>query len=367
MSIWKQLLVIAVLAGLGYGGYEGYQRYVAATSSETDNSDRPAARPGTVEMAAAEVRTLSETIEAVGTTRARQSIEIVPEASGRIEDINFAPGQHVEEGAILVQLDDTIARADMTEAKARLLERNRMLERMTQLRGSNAVSEAGLEEATARLAEAQAQLDRADQRLDVRTIRAPFAGVVGLSEVDHGARVTAGTLITRLDDLSEVEVEFSLPETLFAEVRIGQKIIASSVAFPGRQFEGRIEAVDSRIDPISRAFRTRAIIPNPDGTLPAGMFLSLDLTLSQTDRIVVPDEAIIFQAAETYVFTVEEGKARRVVVRTGQRQNGFVAILDGLNKGDEVIVRGLHRVRDGGAVEPLESPDTSSADAESGS
>ncbi|MDQ2091338.1 efflux RND transporter periplasmic adaptor subunit [Marimonas arenosa] len=367
MSIWKQFLVLALLAALAYGGYEGYRRYLAPEEAPAGQSGRRGAGPAVVELATAEMRTLSETIEAVGTTRARQSIDIVPEASGRIEEIAFAPGQHVEAGAILVRLDDTIARADVAEADAKLIERERVLERVTQLRGTNAVAEATLEEAIARLAEARAQLDRAEQRLAERIIRAPFDGTVGLAEIDQGARVSAGTFITRLDDLSDVEVEFSLPETLFARVKTGQKITATSAAFPGRTFDGQIEAVDSRIDPVSRSFRTRAIIPNPDGTLPAGMFMSLELTLSQTDRIVVPEEAIVFQAAETYVFRVAEEKARRVSVETGQRRAGLVAILDGLDEGDHVVVRGLHRVRDGGAIEILNTPGASATATENGS
>lgn len=347
MSILRQLLIIAVLAGLGFGGYEAYQRHVIANAAPAGKAQGRRSGPALVETAQAEMRKLSETVEAVGTTRARQSIDIVPQASGRVEELFFTAGQRVKQGAVLVRLDDTIERANQTEAKAKLTERERVLERVTQLRGSNAVAVATLEDATARLAEARAELDRADQRLAERTIYAPFAGTVGLAEVDFGARVSAGTFIARLDDLSEVEVEFSLPETLFARVKTGQDVTASSAAFPGHTFTGKIEAVDSRIDPVSRAFRTRAVIPNPSGTLPAGMFMSLELTLSQSDRLVVPEEAIIFQAAETYVFRASDGKAERVSVRTGPRRDGLVVILEGLSEGDEVIVRGLHRVRNG--------------------
>jgi membrane fusion protein (multidrug efflux system) len=346
-----------ILAGLGWGGYEGYHRYYAPKAGEAQ-AERRGGGPALVELATAETRVMSEIVEAVGTTRARQSVDIVPEAAGRIEALDFAPGQQVEKGAVLVRLDDAVARADLAEAMARLRERERVLERVTQLRGSNAVAEATLEDAVARLAEAQADLERSGQALAQRTIKAPFAGTVGLSEVDRGARVAAGTFITRLDDLSVVELEFSLPETLFARITTGQPVVAQSIAFPGRTFEGRIEAVDSRIDPVSRAFRTRAVIPNPDGTLPAGMFMSLDLTLAQAERVVVPEEALIYQAAQVYVFVAEEGKARRVAVTTGQRRDGVVAVLEGIEAGAPVIIRGLHRVRDGGEVKPLDAPAT---------
>ena len=356
MSIWKQLLILCLVAGGGYGAYQGYLTYTASDAGTTAGRSSPA-RAATVEVASVEMRTLRQTVEAVGTSRARQSVEIVPETDGRIVELVIQPGAFVDKGAVLVRLDDTIARADLEEAKARLTEREQALSRITQLRRTNAVSVATLEEATARLAEARAQLDRARQKLAERTILAPFDGVVGLAEVDEGARVSAGTVITRLDDLSEVEVEFALPETLFAQIEIGQKVTAHSAAFPGQRFTGRIAAVDSRIDPVSRAFRARAVIPNPDGTLPSGMFMSLDLTISQADHLVVPEEAIIFQAAQTYVFALDGDTAHRTGVTTGARRDGMVAVLDGLAAGQRVVVRGLHRVRDGGKVKLLNAGD----------
>lgn len=362
MALWKQLFVLCLLAMLGYGGYEAYQQYFEpgkAAPIQSGGGPRVAA----VETAQAEMRVLRDMVEAVGTTRARQSVEIVPEATGRIEALNFTPGQKIEKGAVLARLDETIERANLAEIKARLQERVQAVERLTQLRLSNAVAEATLEEAVARLAETRAQIDRATRRLEDRTIRAPFSGIVGLAEVDEGARVSEGLPITRLDDLSAVVVEFSLPETLFARINPGQTIKATSAAFQGRVFEGTVEAVDSRIDPVSRAFRARAVIPNPAGVLPAGMFMSLELTLGQSEYVVVPEEAIIFQAAETYVFSIADGVAKRITVKTGPRREGHVAILSGLDAGAEVVVRGLHRVRDGIAVDVIGGTDSSSVTA----
>lgn len=351
MSLWKQLLILIVLGGLGYGGYLGYIDY-AAPGQGTRQAERPN-RPAIVEVAEAELRSLRRTIEAVGTTRARQSVDIVPEASGQVMELAIEPGMRIEEGAVLVRLDDSIARADLEEAEARLTERERAVQRLRSLLATNAVAQATVDDAVARLAEARAQADRARRNLEERTIRAPFAGVVGLAEIDRGARVEAGTIITRLDDLSEVEVEFALPETLFAQVAPGQAVHATGAAFPGRVFEGQVESLDSRIDPVSRSFRTRAVIPNPENLLPGGMFLSLEITLDEAEAIVVPEEALVFQAAETYVFLVEDGIARRVSVVTGQRRDGMVAITEGIMPGSTVITRGLHRVRDGGAVQLL--------------
>ncbi len=345
MSIFKQLVVIAVLGGLAYGGY-GYWRDTYRAGAADEAAQR-GPNPVTVEVAVAEMRVMQRTVEAVGTTRARRSIEIVPETDGRLVALDIAPGSHVKKGEVLARLDDAIERADLTEAEAVLKEQSDTLDRLRQLRETNAVSLAAVEEAVARRAEAQARVERALRRLEDRVITAPFDGVVGLTGHDVGARVTKGEVLARLDDLSEVEVEFGLPETVFAQVARGQRITAHAAAFPGRSFAGTIAAVDSRIDPVSRSFLTRAVVPNPDNTLPAGMFLSLTLVLDEAERIVVPEEAIVFQAAQTYVFVAEGGTARLRAVTTGQRREGVIAITSGLAVGEAVVVRGLQRVRDG--------------------
>lgn len=351
MAIWKQLLLIGLLAALALGGFETYQRHIAPPV--TADAPRTGPRPVTIETARATPRLLQQTIEAVGTTRARRSVDIVPEVDGRLVELRITTGSYVRKGDILARLDDTIERADLAEAEAALIERQQIEARVLQLRQTNAVSQASEQEAAARLAEAIAARDRALRRLRDRDITAPFDGVVGLTNFDVGARVTKGEVLTRLDDLSEIEVEFAAPETVYAQVVPGQSLTARSAAFPDRVFAGTIAAVDSRIDPVSRAFRVRALVPNPDSTLPAGMFLSLTLVLAEETRLTVPEEAIVFQAAETYVFVAADGIARRRVVVTGKREDGVIAILSGLAPGEEVIVRGLQRVRDGSPVVPL--------------
>lgn len=347
MSVFKQLLILCCLAALSYGGYEAYKRDFAP--AEAAQAPRPK-RAVTIETATAEQTRLPETVEAVGTTRALRSVEIVPEEDGRVVALNIVAGASVVKGDVLLELDGTIERADLAEARARLIEQQQGLARIERLLSTNAVSQASLEEATARLAEADAQLERARQRLSNRTIAAPFDGIVGLPEIDPGARIEAGDMITRLDDLSQIELEFSLPETLFGRVSQGLSVTAISPAFPDRSFEGKIEAVDSRIDPVSRAFRTRAVLPNPEGLLPAGMFMSLTLTLSETNALTVPEEAIVFQAATTYVFAIQDDTAVQIEVVTGPRRDGRVAVLQGVIPGMQVAISGLARLRDGSDV-----------------
>lgn len=354
MSSGKQLILLCLLALFGAGLYFGWPHVTGSEDSAAPARQRP---PAVVELSPVEQREMAETVEAVGTTRARQSVAIVPVDEGRVKELNFTPGQQVAKGDVLVTMDDTIERADLAEARARVTEWTQALDRTQTLLSTNAVSKATLEDTTARLAEARAQQDRAQEHLANRTVTAPFDGRVGLAEIDPGAWVASGQEITTLDDLHEVIVEFSLPETLFAAVSIGQSVSARSAAFPGRSFEGTISAVDSRIDPVSRAFRARAVIPNPDYLLPAGMFMSMTLVLSSSDATVVPEAAIVFEAAETYVFVAEGDTTRRTRVTTGQRRDGVISITGDVDPGAMVITRGLQKVRDGSAIRVLGADD----------
>ncbi len=355
MAIWRQLAILVVLAGLGYGGFLAWSEYFGGAEATASGPAR-GARTASVEVAAAERRILRRTVEAVGTARARQSVEIRPLAAGRIVELAVSPGVRVGAGDVLARLDDEIERADYAEAEAMVLERRQSADRAQRLLKTNAVAESAVDQAVATLAVAEADLERARRRLEDRTIRAPFAGQVGLSEVDLGARVDAATMLTRLDDLSSVEIEFSLPETLFAEIRPGMAVSAEAAAFPSRVFTGEVFAIDSRVDPVSRAFRVRATIPNPKGELPAGMFMSLSLTISEEEALVTPEEAVVAQAGATYVFVVSDEKAERRKVTTGLRTEGVIAIREGLSDGEIVVIRGLAAVRDGGAVKIVGGP-----------
>lgn len=359
MPVWKQFLILLVLAGLGFGAYKGYREYLAPPAEAEAGVEGP--RAASVETAVAERRLLARSVEAVGTTRARRSVQIVPLAPGRVVAVHFRSGERVAADDVLVEFDSDIERANLAEAEAILAEKHQAVERARQLQASSAIARAALEQVVAQAAAAEASLDRARRHLADRTIRAPFAGVVGLTDVDAGARIEEGEAVARIDDLSEVEIEFSLPETLFAEIGAGQPVSARSAAFPRRDFTGRVSAIDTRIDDVSRSFRVRAVIPNPEGALPAGMFMFLTLVLSEDEAVTVPEEAVIVQAAETFVFVVDGGRAERRVVTTGQRQEGQIAILAGLAEGEMVITRGTQSLRDGAAVRVLNEPATAAA------
>ena len=186
-----------------------------------------------VEVAAAEAGTLRERIEAVGTTLARQAVDIVALTSGRVAEIAFRPGERVEEGAVLVRLDDEAERAAVAEAEASLREAELALERAKKLRSNNTVAQATVDELQAAYTGASARVDGARKRLADRTVKAPFTGVVGMRRVDLGARVDDDTVLTTFDDLSEIEIEFSVPELFFGQVRPGQPVSRHEHGLPG--------------------------------------------------------------------------------------------------------------------------------------
>ncbi|WP_137387655.1 efflux RND transporter periplasmic adaptor subunit [Rhodoligotrophos defluvii] len=301
--------------------------------------------------------------EAVGSLRANQSVTIVPEAAGRVEEILFGPGQRVKAGDVLVRLDDRDQRIALEEAKAALAEASEALERQKKLVQSKVATRAALEQAQTAHAKAKAAMDRAERDLARQQIIAPFAGVVGLSRTDIGAWVDTSTVLTTLDDLSTVELEFALPERLLSQIATGLPVEATSAAFPGRTFEGSISAIDTRIDPGSRAFTVRAAIPNPDLALKPGMFVNITIALDQRVASAIPEEAVITAGSETFVYVLADGKAQRRPVAIGAHTaDGMVEVVDGLSQGEQVISSGLQSLGDGVAVKVLAGNSTAHAE-----
>jgi membrane fusion protein (multidrug efflux system) len=176
---------------------------------------------------------------------------------------------------------------------------------------------------------------------------APFDGLVGIRRVDLGARVDDDTVITTLDDRSRMIVEFSLPELLYGQVSPGLEVQARSASLPDRVFTGKVTTVDTRVDVVSRAFKVRASLPNPDLILPAGLFVLVDVTLGEREAVVVAEEAVVTEAGRSFLYVAGEARAERRPVTLGTRSVGYVEIADGVSAGELVVTRGLQRMRDG--------------------
>lgn len=359
MKFVKQIVVLAILGAVAVGGYYGWQTYgVEADAGKPKGGGKD--RAVTVEMEAAAFRSIDVVAEAVGSTRALRTVEITPLATGRVTQVGFKAGDLVKAGDVLLKLDDDIQRADLAEAEARLSDAETALKRSETLKRQNAVATATVESAQTQVSIAKAERDRAVRNLRERVIRAPFAGVVGYSHVELGARVEDGDMVTVLDDLSVVEVEFSLPENLYGKVGVGAPVVADAAAFPDRQFKGTIETFDSRVDPVSRSFKARAKIANDDRALPAGMFVHLSVILNAEQALSIPEEAVVIDGSRAFVFAVvEDGeklRAERRFIEVGRRSFGFVEVKDGIAEGEKVVTRGVQKVRDGMTVQLKKPP-----------
>jgi len=321
-----------------------------------------------VESASVEIKSLDQIIEAVGTTKALRSIEITPLSSGRVEEAYLSVRAPVKAGSLLLKLDSVIEEADVMEAKAKLEEASRALQRSDTLQQSNGMSEAAIDGLRAQSKIALAALKRAQKNLDDRSIRAPFNGLISLSSIEKGSRIKEGDVIATLDDLTQVVVEFSVPENLYGMLSLGNTISAHAAAFPKRSFVGEIIAIDSRIESTSRSFKVRAVINNPDLALPGGMFIHVSIVADNPEALVIPEEAVITEVGEQFVFLLTPGddpdifqiEKRRISL--GRRTYGLVEITDGLSEGEEVVTRGLQKVRHKSSVKKIEPNTDASLD-----
>jgi membrane fusion protein (multidrug efflux system) len=249
-----------------------------------------------------------------------------------------------------VQLDRAQAAAELAEAEANLGEAERQLRRGQDLQVTQALSRAQLDQLQTSVATAQARVAAARARLDDTVIRAPFAGRTGFRRVSVGGLVSAGAVITTLDDTSVIKLEFTVPQSFIGELAPGLPVEARVEGLGERIFKGRVATLGSRVDPVTRAIAVRAELPNADGTLKPGMFMSVTLRGREKPTLVLPEQAIVPAEGRSFVFVVEQGRAVRREVTTGLRQPGRVAIVAGLTGDERVIVDGTFKARDGAPV-----------------
>ena len=317
----------------------------------------PAAKPQPVVVTLARMARFVDRVEALGTTRSNESVQITANVTERIVALQFEDGQEVAAGDPLVNLDKAEEEAELSAAQAVLQERKLAFERAKKLESRQFTSKAQLDERRAGLLEAESAIAVIRARIADRTIRAPFGGVVGLRNLRVGALAEPGTAITTLDDLSRIKLDFAVPATHLAALRRGLPIQARTASFGDRVFEGEISSIATRIDPATRSVIARALIPNGDGLLRPGLLMTVSLLSNPRQSISVPEDALIPRGAENHVFVVAgdgaETKALRRPVKIGMRRPGEVEILDGLAAGERVVIRGTLQVRPGQAVTVL--------------
>lgn len=354
-------VAVGVGAALGIGG-PFVDRFL---NEETDEAGDRVAEAQVVRTAPAERTEILEQFAAVGNTRAIRSVDILARTAGVVTSFDIPSGTRVDAGYPLVQLDNRAERAALRQVQARLGDAQATADRTVELSDRNVAADASVDSAQADLDLTLAELDAAQVEVDDRAILAPFAGTVGLADIEVGTRVEPTDVITTLDDLSQIEVIFNLPESLFLRVRTGQALQATGSG-SDQVFQGEVAVVGTRIDPVARFFEVRGLFDNPDGVLTTGMLMNVDLTLETRNSVSVPELAIVNVGEESVVFVSADGLAQERTVRTGLLQDGSVEILEGLEEGESVITTGLQAIEDGDPVEPEEddAPDDTTATAE---
>jgi membrane fusion protein (multidrug efflux system) len=333
---------------------------LALISACDNQDDAPTSRswgdvPTSVETAKIDFKPLVDEIQALGTASANESINIQPRIASLVESIEFKEGQLVKVGALLVRLESSEASAGLALAEASLSESRSLYNRNQSLSSTQAISASGLEQLLAQVNVDEAQVRAARARLDNTVIRAPFAGRIGLRRVSPGSFVDTSTVITTLDDISTIKLDFSVPETFLTVVKDGMSIEASSIVYPDRLFAGLVASVDTRLDPVTRSVQVRARLPNADGLLKPGMFMTIALQRDHGNVLVAPEQSIVPEGNSQFVFVVADGVVEKRSVVLGRRVPGFVVIAEGLSAGESVITEGTGKVQNGSKVSIGES------------
>ncbi|HZT86986.1 MAG TPA: efflux RND transporter periplasmic adaptor subunit [Stellaceae bacterium] len=360
---WFAIVALAVVLVLG--GLYGFNAFRAHMIKSFFAQNKPP--PAQISAVTATVEGVPHFATGIGSLEAVHQVTISPEVGGRITNIYFNSGAIVKAGDPLVQINDAPDRADLQnyEAQARMAQLT--LERSQELLKRQFAPQATVDQNQTQLDQMRAQILKTEAVIAQKLVRAPFAGRLGIRQVDLGQYLTPGAAIVTLTDLSTLYVNFTLPSQLRATIKVGQHVDVTTDAFRGRTFSAKITAIEPQISADTRTMQVQATMPNPDGALLPGMFVNAAVVLPpEPDRVVLPETAVDYTLYGDSVYLIkQEGtdangkpilKAVRTPVKTGMRWDGKVAILDGVKAGDRVVAAGQIKVQNGAAVAISDAP-----------
>jgi membrane fusion protein, multidrug efflux system len=359
-------LAVSVAAGAGYwfGNHRAADNAAVAGAQPVARiAAAPAGAPVAVEATKVALQSLPQMITTVGSLRSDESITVRPEVAGRISDILFREGEKVAKGKTLIRLDPSITAAEVQQARANLKLAQGKYDRAVELSQRNFISGQAKDEAENNLRVAEAAVALAAAHLAKTEIRAPFTGVIGLRVVSVGDYVKEGADVVNLESIDPLKVDFRVPEIYLSQVQVGQTLSVALDALPGKTFEGKVFAVNPLIDAAGRSVVIRAMVRNTDTSLRPGMFARVKLiTRDAKEALVIPEQAIVPQGDEQYVYRVVDGKAARVKIDIGQRRDSKVEVLKGLAANDVVVTAGQLKLREGTPVAILNAAASALAD-----
>jgi membrane fusion protein (multidrug efflux system) len=353
----KRMVAMLLLAGIVFGGIFGFQAFKSKMVRKYMSAGQP---PQTVSAVRVQFQQWQAENSAVATLRAARGADLAPEVAGTVQEIRFESGDNVKAGVPLVQLnaDSDIARLKSLEAAAALAETT--YRRDTEQFKIEAVSKATLDADAANLKSANAQVEEQRALVAKKLIRAPFEGRVGIRSVDLGQYLSPGTKIVTLQSLDPIYADFPVPQALLARYAVGQKVVITTDAFARQRFEGRVTALDSKVDQATRNVTVRAAVRNPKQLLLPGMFATVETTSGGPARLLtLPQTAITYNPYGNTVFVLEEHKdasgktelvAQQKFVTTGATRGDQVAVVSGLSEGETVVTSGQLKLRNGAAV-----------------
>jgi membrane fusion protein (multidrug efflux system) len=338
--IFVILLLLAIFAAIG--GYL-YQRFSAFANIDFSPP------PVTIAASIAITDNWDTHLDTVGTIKAVHGVELTSETSGEITAIHFDSGQNVNTGQLLLVLNDEIEQASKQNQIASLDLAEILFKRDSQLIAQKSIPQTQFDRSRADLARAQAQLAETEARLSNKRIEAPFAGTMGIRRVNVGDYLAPGTLIATLQDVAELEIDFTLPAQQAPRLKPGQEVRAKVNAFPGRRFKATITAIDSRVDPGTRNILVRAKLSDAEGLVP-GMFATLQVDLNRTEPVVtVPETALTYSLQGNTIYIIaatEDGglTAEAKIVKVGAVRDGRISIISGVSAGERVATAGQNKL-----------------------
>lgn len=370
MTTWKQLvlaLVILVAAAAAWVGFfPGAPEVLARWGIEWAHASTPKTETGSIRRdaqggnsdrqqvmvvaAPATAATINDRLQAIGTGRAKATVAVTPYGSGRLTDILVQSGAHVEKAEVIAELDSATEEIAVERAKAERDDAMAKAERVRQLRASNAATQVQLTDAELALRNTELSLHDAQVALERRSITSPISGVVGILPIEAGNYVTSQSSIATIDDRSSILVDFYVPERFASAIKIGAAIKATPLANPDNEYNGAVSAIDNRIDEKSRTLWVQATIANPSDSLRAGMAFQIAMQFAGDTYPAVSPLAVQWGTDGAFIWTVEDGKAKRVPVRIVQRNTDSVLIDAPIKPGAIVVTEGVQSVRDGGGV-----------------
>ena len=344
MRVLKFIMTLTLGLMIAYGVY--YWMSLAAEKKVKRGPGVPL-----VELAPVKKRHFENRIEALGNANARESINVTASVTEFVDKILFKEGGRVEKDQLLVTLEQTAELAELADARLLMEDEKRESQIAKKLYDKKAVSQTEFDKQTYQHRAAQAKLDALEARVKKRLITAPFSGVTGIRHVSPGTLITAGTVITTLDDLAVIKLAFTVPETFMATLKPGMPVEAGCAAYRGKKFNGKITIIDSRVDPDTRAVAVHSEFDNKEGLIKPGMLMNIEIISNPREALSIPEKALLSYGEKSFVYIVgKDMKAKKRQITIGMRNFGNIEVLEGLSEGDMIVTEGLDKLSDGSVV-----------------